>query len=127
MTANPCQGVFKALLDKAEFLCKMVAMKEKDDLKNIQDAIQNEAIKERVAEIINKSKKKVSNKKISEIIASETLKYKAIRKNVTELVMGKKQVSISEALGKAGFSIIEETKHFGINPVEKQGIKKESL
>ncbi len=91
----------------------MVTMKEKDDLKNIQDAIQNEAIKEKVAKIVSKNKKKLSNKEISNIVASENLKYERIRKNVTKLVMGKRKTSTSEALKNVGFTIVEETKHFG--------------
>jgi len=64
-------------------------MKEKDNLGNIQTSIQNEAVAKRIATIVGK--KKISNKKLVGIIASENLKYEAIRKGVTEMVMGKKE------------------------------------
>jgi len=100
-------------------------MKEKDNLGNIQTSIQNEAVAKRIATIVGK--KKISNKKLVGIIASENLKYEAIRKGVTEMVMGKKETNTSEALRKTGFNIIEETKYFGSDPTEKQEIKKEDL
>ncbi len=45
-------------------------------------------------------------------------RYESIKKEVTKLVLGAKPVSTSEALRKAGFHIIEETKHFGDKPQE---------
>ena len=104
--------------DKDKFPCKMVAMKEKDNLKNIQDSIRDEAVKEKVAKMVI-GKKKISNKEVNEMIASETLKYEDIRRRVTEMAMGKKEESISEALESSGFTIIEETKYFGPDPIEK--------
>jgi hypothetical protein len=91
-------------------------MKEKESLKDIQDSIKNEAIGEKVAEIVNKNKKKLSSKEINKIIVSENLRYEAIRGKVTEMVMGKKEANTSESLKNAGFNVIEETKYFGSDP-----------